>query len=732
MIKVCGIRHHGPGSAKSLSRSLNLDPPDIILLECPQDAQPALVYLGKGKLNPPVAILLYHLDHINLATFYPMAAFSPEWNAIRFAHKKDIELRCIDVPSGYKLRKRIDEPKIDLLATDPMTTDPLSIIASLSGYSDSERWWESLFESEDFDPHTFESITHLMRVLRETKTIVDPENDLREAFMRREIRKVVKQGFNNPLVVCGAWHAPALQSFKDYPTREDNALLKGLKKIATRATWVPWSYERLSRESGYGAGVVSPAWYELLFNKKPNKVERFMSKAVRLLRKKGLEASSAHAIEAVKMATHLAALRSLKIPGVEEILDALAAVCWSGEKHQLELIHRRLIIGNKTGRVGKDIPKLPIQVDFENRVKKSRLSKTLETSESMTRVLDLRKGNHLITSRFFHTLVLLGINWTKQLKGSRFKTGSFSEKWKLKWKADFWLRIIRKSQWGNTIDSAAIGFVKNEIQSMNKLPALVTMMDRSIKAGLDDVIPEICQKINSVGATTSDIQLMMEATPALISIIKYGSVRHEDGSLLRHLIKQFIPRICTGLPSASQNLDEDASKVIFDRIIGVHHSIIRYENSGLTSMWFQSMSAVQARQSTSPIIKGLCTRLLWDKGKMSIEDVATGMSYALTTNHLGIESALWLEGFLYGPGIILLHHPQMWQVLNDWVVDLKENDFTAVLPYLRRAFSDYSESERSKLLARLSQNQTTVLEKGTVGENTVMTILPVLKTILDG
>ena len=64
-------------------------------------------------------------------------------------------------------------------------------------------------------------------------------------------------------VVCGAWHVPALQEGVS-SVKADAALLKGLPKLKVQATWVPWSHRHLARR-GYGAGVVSPGWYDFLW-----------------------------------------------------------------------------------------------------------------------------------------------------------------------------------------------------------------------------------------------------------------------------------------------------------------------------------------------------------------------------------------------------------------------------------------------------------------------------------
>jgi hypothetical protein len=81
--------------------------------------------------------------------------------------------------------------------------------------------------------------------------------------MRQVLRSVRKELFQKIVVICGAYHAPVLTegAIEAQPIKEDAALLKGLPKTKTVATWIPWSNSRLSYRSGYGAGVQSPGWY---------------------------------------------------------------------------------------------------------------------------------------------------------------------------------------------------------------------------------------------------------------------------------------------------------------------------------------------------------------------------------------------------------------------------------------------------------------------------------------
>src|SRR5579859_2916262 len=84
-LRVFGIRHQGPGSARSLRAALEHYRPDIVLIEGPPDANDLLHYAGNEAMQPPVALLVYRPDTPLRAVFYPFARFSPEWQAIRHA-----------------------------------------------------------------------------------------------------------------------------------------------------------------------------------------------------------------------------------------------------------------------------------------------------------------------------------------------------------------------------------------------------------------------------------------------------------------------------------------------------------------------------------------------------------------------------------------------------------------------------------------------------------------------
>src|SRR3954452_403767 len=82
-VHILGIRHHGPGSARSVVSELEVFRRRGLLVEGPPDADGVLALAAHAEMHPPVALLVYRPDEPKRAVFYPFAAFSPEWQGLR-------------------------------------------------------------------------------------------------------------------------------------------------------------------------------------------------------------------------------------------------------------------------------------------------------------------------------------------------------------------------------------------------------------------------------------------------------------------------------------------------------------------------------------------------------------------------------------------------------------------------------------------------------------------------
>jgi len=131
LIHVFGIRHHGPGSARSVERALERVAPDIVLIEGPPEADALIAFAADEAMRPPVALLVYRPDAPRRAVYYPFAEFSPEWRAMQFAVGRGIPARFIDLPQAHQL---IDEPAVPETAP-PEARSPESSSASANAHS---------------------------------------------------------------------------------------------------------------------------------------------------------------------------------------------------------------------------------------------------------------------------------------------------------------------------------------------------------------------------------------------------------------------------------------------------------------------------------------------------------------------------------------------------------------------------------------------------------------------
>lgn len=749
MIEYFGIRHHGPGSTKSLLKALDKYQPDILLVEAPEEIIPLLEYLHLEDLKPPLAALLYNPKELQQAVYYPFANFSPEWQAFHWARRAGAEVWALDLPQSWRLGLSQAPEHLDALrqeeTKDPMVLeiarDPLGYLARLAGYSDSERWWEVFFEQGRGDEDVFDLVLELMQTLRqEVGNAGQADNRLREAYMRKIIHKAVKQGFDRIAVICGAWHTPALVDLKAYPVREDNALLKGIPKIKVKATWIPWTYDRLAFKSGYGAGVLSPAWYALLFENYDQATVRWMTLVSQLFQQEDLESSAAHAIEGVRLAETLASLRGLEMPGIDELTEAVLTIFSGGYRSQLELVEQRLIIGDKMGEVPDSIPSIPLQQDLEQQIKTLKLKKYRSPEARWLKAnsnrpqggLDLRQAHDLQQSQFLHRLALLNIPWGTLGRPLGTEMSTKNEYWKLEWRPEFAIRIIEAGMWGNTVEQAASNFVIQQAKEATQLPALTELLERVLHANLAQALQVLVQALRDQAALVKDVQHLMQALPALVRIRRYGDVRQTAVQQVDWMLNSLVPRVCIGLPPICTQIDEAASAQLFGVILSTNRALMLLEQPDYLDQWQQALTILAEREQIASDLSGLAVRLLLDAQVWAVDQAAHHMRQALAKGIAIQASSAWLQGFLYGSGLLLLHNPPLWSLIDAWMQELNHVEFQQLLPALRKTFANYAPAERQKML-QLAQEGRTRAAKNTIpvawDEARVQTVLPVLQLI---
>ena len=725
-VTVFGIRHHGPGSARSLREALRAQNPDVILIEGPPDANDLIALAADAQMSPPVALLIYLPNEPKRAVYYPFAEFSPEWQAIQYGLARNVPVRFIDLPQSHQFALDADNKSDE---ESEIRQDPLRWVAEASGYSDSERWWDHMIEHRRDSTESFKAIMELMSALREEVAKLDapqPREDLREAYMRQSIRAAEREGFERIAVVCGAWHAPVLQTMPAAKT--DTALLKGLAKVKVSATWVPWTMGRLTYWSGYGAGIESPGYYQHLWSVPHDVTVRWMIRVAQLLRGQDLDASSASVIEAVRLGHSLAALRDRPVPGLSEFNDAVRAVFCFGDDTPMQLIAEKLIVGELLGQVPDVTPSLPLQQDLQREQKRLRLPP--EATQNV-RDFDLRKPNDLDRSRLLHRLRLLNIPWGMVERSSG--KGTFRELWRLQWQPQFAVAVIEANVWGNTVASAATARAQSEADRLQELPALTALVEDALLADLPEAIDHIMTRLEQVAALSNDIPHAMEALPSLAGVLRYGNVRQTDTAMVQQVVNGLVTRVVIGLPNACSALNDDAAEEMYGRLVQVHSALLTLQDAELLSDWNGVLGQLLDQVDLHGLIAGRCCRLLFDQRLLTAQEVERRMGLAIAPAVEPVKSMSWIDGFLRSSGLILLHNEELWRILDEWVGSVKTEIFPQLLPLLRRTFSTFTAPERSQIGAlarRGTRGSTRSSVTDTIDQDRARKVLPLVAQIL--
>ena len=368
-------------------------------------------------------------------------------------------------------------------------------------------------------------------------------------------------------MVCGAWHAPTLtQAVLEREKKADPPRLKGLPKVKTALTWVPWTHGRLTMHSGYGAGVQSPGWYAHLFSQKysagrPDVSAEWLTRSARMLREHKLDASSAQVIDAVRLGEALAAIRGLGLPGLPEMNDAVQAVFGWDSALPLRLLHERLAVGETLGTVPEGLPSVPLAQDLAATQKRLRL-KPEATSRELT--LDLREENDLARSQLLHRLTLLNIPWgsAAQSAAQTRGTGTFKEGWTLRWEPEFAVRVTEASLHGNTLVRAANTRAAGLARKAGTLGELSELLETCRLAQLPDVARVTLHALDARAATAPDVTELLLALPALARLARYGDVRSRGGDEVTPVFRTLLARAGAGLPNAALGLADEAAAVI--------------------------------------------------------------------------------------------------------------------------------------------------------------------------
>ncbi len=747
-VAVFGIRHLSPAGAALLLARLDALKPTAVLVEGPADASDLLRQLVHPRTKPPVALLTYTRAQPVRSLFYPLAAYSPEWAAVQWAVAHKAEFRLIDLPAEVLLAQEHGEEAAAELP--PLGFDPWQAIARVAGEPDHETWWERNFEQAGADTY-FAASAELGRQLRDLEPI-DPQNLLREAHMRREIAAVLAAGHDpaRVAVVCGAFHAPVLTG--DQPILSD-AQLRTLPRTPVHLTAMPYSYRRLSSQSGYGAGNHAPLYFEELFDARragPGRQaearrpvpETLLARLARVLRRNGNIRSTAEVIEAHRLACGLAALAGGTAPALRDLVDAAVACLGHGHRDVIDSCLPELTIGSAVGKLPPGISRSPLADDFEYQVGTLRLDayrtdqyKHLELDLREDRAAETEEGKLLDRRRsaFLHRLRLLDVGfatpaqlrvkevkvpekgavipWAREAESAmmavqRERQGTALEAWTLRWRPDIGVRLAEVGLRGDSIEQVAALELHERAVGARQVGEIAAVVREAVICQLPNALAEARLRLQALAVGANPLPELAGAVGALSDVIRYGSVRQVDPEPFRPLLGQLFTRGLIDLPAAC-TCTRDAAPPLrgvletFDEATRLHPDDVDGD------AWRAELVRLAHSDTAQPYLAGFALARLLAQGRLSEEDLASEVSRRLSPGNTLDNAIGWFEGVLAGNRVALLSRLVFWRHLDALVANMSEEEFLAMLVPLRRAFTVLHAGDVRRVVANLAE-----LDKG--------------------
>ncbi|MBK9643767.1 MAG: hypothetical protein IPO67_01180 [Deltaproteobacteria bacterium] len=149
-----------------------------------------------------------------------------------------------------------------------------------------------------------------------------------------------------------------------------------------------------------------------------------------------------------------------------------------------------------------------------------------------------------------------------------------------------------------------------------------------------------------------------------------------------------------GLPAACRGIDALAAERLCESVEAAHLALITLDDAGMLGEWATALTRLCEDDEAHGRLRGRATRLMLEGGRLEGDELSRLARLNLTTARSLEDAAGWLEGVLAGSGLLLIHQDGLWAALDQWLSELQDLDFRALLPVARRAFAHFSHAER--------------------------------------
>ncbi len=728
---LIGVRHHSAALARVMPDLLAKTQPESILLELPPDFQKWIEYLGNDELEAPVALAA--AGRHRLLSFYPLADFSPELIAIRWAAKHQVPV----IPCDLSLEKMslIESRFAD--TTAPSDSDETPIVNQLlNRYQsrDTAALWETLVETPGVNasPESIRRAGLLFGwMMRHSSRGPTPADAHRELAMREAIASAPKRS----VAIVGSFHASALLEDPLLWIRPDEfEYEKGTSSPIENLTTslIPYSYAQLDQRSGYPAGILDPVWQRSMsetssVEQMHGVISHFATQLCRHLREAGHVAGTPDATEIVRIANDLSRLRGHSAPGRAELLEAIETTLVQGDLYgrgrAIARAAETVFIGQKTGRLPVHTPRSGISVQVEELCDRFKLPgpKSIGEDPRTMRLDPLRSKLDRARAVTFRRLNLIGVQYCERIDTEA--TGNrenLTEVWSVKWTHATTATLEASTIYGITLTQAAEAMVRRMENSetvgaqdrSEKLQpeTMLACFRAAAECGLADSVRELLKQFDHLFMNAASANHLIEAAQGLKRIsaghifgLPFTSedavdpdvpIFHCEAALLspNSLIEKAINRL-EGLRGSTEPLDITSITDLSAMLRG-DEDLAHYLPALQTRLW-------QMTREGSPQMQGaawgslamLCTI---EVGQMT--SVLEGWYDSASTAEGRKLLRLRLNGLMIPLLALIFSDPDWLGGLESRLKQTGDDEFLSRLPTLRGGFQSLPPADRVSLL----------------------------------
>jgi len=712
-----GVRHLSPAAAYHLRQALDAARPDLVLVEGPSDLNGQMQWLCHPETQFPAAILAYTRTPPVRTVLWPFAIYSPEAQAILWAHEHRVPCKFMDLPSCVFLAFREEAAGADDIRpcaendAPPATESVYKRLETLTG-EDHDTFWERNFEQAGDYQTAANVFGRELRSASQDSTREMAETTVREAYMKRVIQQAIDSGVPAEKIfcVCGAYHVAGLEENAPMSDEEEAAL----PRADACSTLMPYSYFRLSTRSGYGAGNKAPAYFELLWDALNGggigeTPYLYLTRLAAAHRRAGNLVSSAEVIEAVRLAETLAAMRGSKYPALSDLRDASVTTMGHGNFSELALAAADTEVGKKIGFLPEGVARTSVQEDFYRQLKELRLEK-FRTAELQRLDLDLREKlnvksepaalGDLRRSFFLHRLRVLGVHFARNLP-SRQEGANWGEYWELRWTPEAEIEIVESALLGDTVEGAAAFALKERADNSTTIAQAASIFQDAFLCGMPAAAQHALAVLQGLSVDAAAISDVAETASRLSLVVRYGDLRRFDPAPVVPLIKQLYLRACLTLADACI-CDAKAAPAVtkaMDQLNALQLSHDFLEEGP----WLNLLEDISDRDDLNTRCSGFAMAILLERGKADEALLAREVARRLSPGVPADLGAGWFEGLAGKNRYALIARLSLWRQLDDYLATLDDETFRRALVFLRRAFADFSPGEKNDIAENLGE-----------------------------